>query len=136
MIAHVVTSDLDRGHGYRSAYSRPVATLTHKMGLPRRTGAPRVGPALPHPRGGTAGVAPPQPRLRRSARHQASAKHFAHEMFDGMSNRTCKLDVACLFQSQIKLSKIAPLNTMCTNVGREEVTSMSKCMLTQFDSIL
>jgi len=26
------------------------------------------------------------------------------------------------------------LNTMCTNVGREEVTSMSKCMLTQFDS--
>ena len=61
--------------------------------------------ALPYPaRGGTAGVAPPQPRLRRSARHQASAKHFAHQMFDGMSNRTGKLDDACSFQSQIKLS--------------------------------
>jgi hypothetical protein len=31
-------------------------------------------------------------------------------------------------------SKIASLNTMCTNVGREEVTSVRKCMLTQFDS--
>ena len=30
-------------------------------------------------------------------------------------------------------SIIASFNTMCTNVGREEVTSMSKCMLTQFD---
>ena len=35
------------------SYGRPVAALTHKMGLPRRTGAPRAGPApFPTPRAG------------------------------------------------------------------------------------